>query len=219
MDFAKDDDADYEKLAEVVRGLDVAILINNVGQSHSMPVSFLETPRDELQNIVTINCLGTLKVTQIVAPILKQRKHGLILTMGSFGGWTPTPYLATYSGSKAFLQQWSNALSSELADDHVDVYLVLSHLVTTAMSKVRRPSLLIPNARNFVKAALGKIGLGGYQTAPNTYTPWWSHSFMLWLIENVPGVNSPITIWYNKKMHLDIRRRALRKQAREAKKQ
>ncbi|KAH0598930.1 hypothetical protein MHUMG1_03043 [Metarhizium humberi] len=219
MDFAKDDDADYEKLAEVVRGLDVAILINNVGQSHSMPVSFLETPKDELQNIVTINCLGTLKVTQIVAPILKQRKHGLILTMGSFGGWTPTPYLATYSGSKAFLQQWSNALSSELADDHVDVYLVLSHLVTTAMSKVRRPSLLIPNARNFVKAALGKVGLGGYQTAPNTYTPWWSHSFMLWLIENVPGVNSPVTIWYNKKMHLDIRRRALRKQAREAKKQ
>ncbi|KAG6296720.1 hypothetical protein E4U09_001652 [Claviceps aff. purpurea] len=219
MDFAKDDDADYEQLAELIRGLDVAILINNVGQSHSMPVSFLETPKEELQNIVTINCLGTLKVTQVVAPILKARKRGLILTMGSFGGWTPTPYLATYSGSKAFLQQWSNALSSELADDHVDVYLVLSHLVTTAMSKVRRPSLLVPNARNFVKAALGKIGLGGYQTAPNTYTPWWSHSFMLWLIENIPGVNSPVTISYNKKMHVDIRRRALRKQARDAKKQ
>lgn len=219
MDFAQDDDADYEQLAELIRALDVAILINNVGQSHSMPVSFLETPKEELQNIVTVNCLGTLKVTRVVAPILKERKHGLILTMGSFGGWTPTPYLATYSGSKAFLQQWSNALSSELADDHIDVYLVLSHLVTTAMSKVRRPSLLVPNARNFVKSALGKVGLGGYQTAPNTYTPWWSHSFMLWLIENIAGVNSPITIWYNKKMHVDIRKRALRKQAREGKKQ
>lgn len=219
MDFSQDNDADYERLRELVTSLDVGILVNNVGQSHSMPVPFLETPKEELQSIVTINCLGTLKVTQVVAPILKQRKRGLILTMGSFGGWTPTPYLATYSGSKAFLQQWSNALSSELSDDNVDVYLVLSHLVTTAMSKVRRPSLLVPNARNFVKAALGKVGLGGYQTAPNTYTPWWSHSFMLWLIENVPGVNSPVTIYYNKKMHVDIRRRALRKQAREAKKQ
>ncbi|POR37437.1 Very-long-chain 3-oxoacyl-CoA reductase [Tolypocladium paradoxum] len=219
MDFAKDDDRDYEALGELIRGLDIAILINNVGQSHSIPVSFLETPKEELRNIITINCLGTLKVTQVVAPILKARKHGLILTMGSFGGWTPTPYLATYSGSKAFLQQWSNALASELADDHIDVYLVLSHLVTTAMSKIRRPSLLIPNARNFVKAALGKVGLGGYQTAPNTYTPWWSHSVMLWVVENIPGVNSPVTIWYNKKMHVDIRKRALRKREREAKKQ
>lgn len=219
MDFAQDNDADYERLRELVQDLDVGILINNVGQSHSIPVPFLETPKEELQNIVTINCLGTLKVTQIVAPILQKRKRGLILTMGSFGGWTPTPYLATYSGSKAFLQQWSNALASELSDYNVDVYLVLSHLVTTAMSKVRRTSLLIPNPRGFVKAALGKVGLGGYQTAPNTYTPWWSHAFMLWVIENVAGVNSPLTIWYNKKMHLDIRRRALRKQAREAKKQ
>ena len=219
MDFSQNNDADYERLRELVQGLDVGILINNVGQSHSMPVSFLETPSDELQNIVTINCLGTLKVTQVVAPILKARKNGLILTMGSFGGWTPTPYLATYSGSKAFLQQWSSALAAELADNKVDVYLVLSHLVTTAMSKVRRPSPLIPNARNFVKSALGKIGRGGFQTASKTYTPWWTHALMLWFVENVPGVSSWPTIAYNKKMHIDIRRRALAKQARQAKDQ
>ncbi|KAM0562380.1 hypothetical protein ACHAPJ_002070 [Fusarium lateritium] len=219
MDFTQNNDADYERLRELIAGLDIGILINNVGQSHSIPVPFLETSKEELQNIITINCLGTLRVTQVIAPVLKQRKRGLILTMGSFGGWTPTPLLATYSGSKAFLQQWSNALSAELADDKVDVYLVLSHLVTTAMSKIRRPSVLVPNARNFVKATLGKVGLGSYQTAPNTYTPWWSHSFMLWFIENIPGANGPITINVNKKMHEDIRRRALRKAAREAKNQ
>lgn len=219
MDFSKNNDADYERLSELIYGLDVGILINNVGQSHSIPVPFLETTKEELENIITINCTGTLRVTQTVAPIMKARKNGLILTMGSFGGWTPTALLATYSGSKAFLQQWSNALAAELADDKVDVYLVLSHLVTTAMSKIRRPSLLVPNARNFVKATLGKVGLGGYQTAPYTYTPWWSHSFMLWFIENIPGANGPITMSVNKKMHEDIRRRALRKAAREAKKQ
>ncbi|KAH7182489.1 uncharacterized protein B0J16DRAFT_306306 [Fusarium flagelliforme] len=219
MDFSKNSDTDYERLSQLIYGLDIGILINNVGQSHSIPVPFLETDKEELQNIITINCVGTLRVTQTVAPIMKARKNGLILTMGSFGGWTPTALLATYSGSKAFLQQWSNALAAELADDKVDVYLVLSHLVTTAMSKIRRPSLLVPNARNFVKATLGKVGLGGYQTAPYTYTPWWSHSFMLWFIENIPGANGPITISVNKKMHEDIRRRALRKAAREAKKQ
>lgn len=219
MDFSRDDDADYDALGELVSGLDVGVLLNNVGQSHDMPVPFLETPRQELQNIVTINCLGTLKVTQVVAPILKQRKKGLILTMGSFAGWTPTAYLATYSGSKAFLQHWSSALAAELASDGVDVQLVLSHLVTTAMSKIRRPSLLIPTARNFVKATLSKVGSGAYQTASNTYTPWWSHAFMLWVIETVPGVFGSITIKVNKDMHVDIRKRALRKKEREAKKQ
>lgn len=219
MDFSRDDDADYDALAKLVSDLDVAILLNNVGQSHDMPVSFLETSRDELQNIVTINCLGTLKVTQAVVPVMKQRKKGLVLTMGSFAGWTPTPYLATYSGSKAFLQHWSSALASELAGDGVDVHLVLSHLVTTAMSKVRRPSLLIPTARNFVRATLGKIGSGSYQNASSTYTPWWTHAVMLWFIETIPGVFGPITIKVNKDMHIDIRRRALRKKERDAKKQ
>lgn len=219
MDFSKDNDEDYKQLTEMIRGLDVAILINNVGQSHSLPVSFLDTPRSELQDIVTINCLGTLKVTQIVGPILKQRKNGLILTMGSFAGWGPSPFLATYSGSKAFLQQWNNALASELSDDHVDVYLVLSHLVTTSMSKVRRPNHMIPTARDFVKSALGKVGLDGYQYAPNTYTPWWTHAFALWAIENFLGANSPRIISYSKKVQQNVRSRALRKRDREAKKQ
>ena len=218
MDFSKNDDADYGRLAQLLKGLDVGILINNVGQSHSIPVPFLQTTTEELQNIVTINCLGTLKTTQVVAPILAQRKKGLILTMGSMAGVTPTPYLATYSGSKAFLQHWSTALASELKPQGVDVHLVVSYLVTTAMSKVRRTSLLIPNPKQFVRAALGKIGLDGAEPFPNTYTPWWSHAAFKWVMEATVGAHSNFSVWYNKKMHVDIRNRALRKAARDAKK-
>lgn len=219
MDFSQDNDADYERLAELISGLDVGILINNVGQSHSIPVPFLETERNELQNIITINCLGTLKTTKVVAPILTQRKKGLILTMGSFAGVMPTPYLATYSGSKAFLQHWSSSLASELKPHGVDVQFVVSYLVTTAMSKVRRTSMLIPNPKQFVRAALGKIGLNTGESFPNTYTPWWSHAVFKWIIATTVGTTSAFTIWQNKKMHIDIRKRALRKAAREAKKQ
>ena len=219
MDFSQNKDSDYENLRQLISGLDVAILINNVGQSHSIPVPFLETETEELENIITINCIGTLKVTKVVAPILKERKKGLILTMGSFGGWTPTPLLATYSGSKAFLQHWNSALASELSDYNVDSYLVLSHLVTSAMSKIRRPSMMIPNPTNWVKACLSHVGSGGYQTASSTFTPYWSHAFMLWFIENTVGIFHPIVLGQNKAMHVDIRKRALRKAEREAKKQ
>ncbi|KAL2170460.1 hypothetical protein VTG60DRAFT_4840 [Thermothelomyces hinnuleus] len=218
MDYSKNDDADYERLAELISGLDVGILINNVGQSHSIPVPFLETSRDELQNIVTINCLGTLKTTQIVAPILTKRKRGLILTMGSFAGYMPTPYLATYSGSKSFLQHWSSSVAAELKPQGVDVEFVISYLVTTAMSKIRRTSLLIPSPKPFVRSVLGKVGLGWTEKFTNTYTPWWSHAIFKWAIENTVGATSGITVWFNRRMHLDIRARALRKAAREAKK-
>lgn len=220
MDFSENNDDDYKRLAGMVQGLDVGILINNVGQSHSIPVPFLETEQEEMENIIMINCLGTLRVTQVVAKVLKERKRpGLILTMGSFGGWTPTAYLATYSGSKAFLQQWTNALASELAGDRIDVQLAIAFLVTTAMSKVRRPSLMIPAASPFVRATLAKLGSGTWQVEPNTYSPWWSHAILAWVVETFVGASGRVTIWYNKKMHIDIRRRALKKAARDAKKQ
>lgn len=218
MDYTKDDDKDYERLAQLLNGLDVGILINNVGQSHSIPVSFLDTSAEELQNIITVNCLGTLKTTKVVAPLLAQRKKGLILTMGSMAGVMPTPYLATYSGSKAFLQHWSNALATELKPQGVDVQLIVSYMVTTAMSKVRRTSLMCTSPKPFVQSTLSKLGLDGAQAFPNTQTPWWSHAVFQWVVENTLGVTSKAVAQKNLDMHADIRRRALRKAEREAKK-
>lgn len=220
MDFSANREEDYAKLKALVDGLDVSVLINNVGQSHSIPVPFVQTTKKEMLDIITINCVGTLRVTSIVAPGMVQRHRGLILTMGSFGGMTPTPLLATYSGSKAFLQQWSTALAGELRGSGVDVELCLSYLVTTAMSKIRRTSLLIPNPRQFVRAALSKIGRsGGAQTYAYTSTPFWAHAIVQWWIEHTVGVGSAFVLQQNRKMHEDIRKRALRKAEREAKKQ
>ena len=219
MDFAQNKDEDYARLKALVDGLDVGILVNNVGMSHSIPVPFIQTPKEEMRDIVTINCVGTLRVTQIVAPGMVQRKRGLILTMGSFGGLLPTPLLATYSGSKAFLQQWSTALGGELKDTGVDVELVISYLVTTAMSKIRKTSMFIPNPRNFVKAVLGKIGrAGGAQQMAYTSTPFWGHALMQWWLENTVGLGGEFVVGQNRGMHEAIRKRALKKAERDAKK-
>lgn len=219
MDFAQNKDEDYARLKALVDGLDVGILINNVGLSHSIPVSFVQTPNDEMNDIITINCTGTLKVTKIVAPGMIQRKRGLILTMGSFGGLIPSPLLATYSGSKAFLQHWSTALGSELKPHGVDVELCVSYLVTTAMSKIRKPSLFIPNPRNFVKSVLSKIGLsGGSRNMAHTSTPFWGHALMQWWLESTFGIGASFVVDQVNTMHQDIRKRALKKAEREAKK-
>lgn len=215
IDFAANSDDEYAGLSALVDGLDVAILINNVGASHSIPVPFTETTPAEVKNIITINCVATLRVTQAVAPGMVQRKRGLILTMGSFGGLIPTPLLATYSGSKAFLQQWSTALGSELAPHNVQVELVQSYLVTSAMSKIRKSSFMVPTPRQFVKSVLGKVGrTGGAQGWMYTSTPFWSHAILQWTVASFVGPGNQLLLIYNRWLHKDIRKRALKKKAR-----
>lgn len=210
-------DSALVKIKEAVEGLPISILVNNVGQSHSIPVPFLETSEDEMMAIININNIFTLKLTQALIPNLKAtakefKVRSLILTMGSFGGMFPTPYLAVYSGSKAFLQNWSASLSAELNGDNIDVEFVVSYLVASAMSKIRRTSALIPSPKNFVKSVLNNVGRRvGAQERHATSTPFWSHALMHFAVEQTVGVYSKVASSVNFSMHKDIRRRALRK--------
>ncbi|ODQ81987.1 hypothetical protein BABINDRAFT_160203 [Babjeviella inositovora NRRL Y-12698] len=225
FDVSTDETANYEQLSAVISTLPVTVLVNNVGQSHSIPVPFLETEEKEMRDIITINNTATLRITQvvalqIVATVAGKSVRGLILSMGSFGGLLPTPYLATYSGSKAFLQQWSAALAGELKPQGVDVELVISYLVTSAMSKIRRTSVTIPNPKTFVASVLRSAGRrNGAQERFGTTTPFWSHALMHWGIENTVGVYSKIANTLNLNMHKSIRARALKKAKRDAKKE
>lgn len=203
MDAAAVKESDFAKLAEITKEMEIGILVNNVGQSHDIPVPFHITPTEELQNIININVTSTLRVTQILLPKLLLRKS-LVLTMGSFGGFLPTPLLATYSGSKAFLQTWSIALASELATSKVTVKLVNSYLVTSKMSKIRKPSLSIPTPKAFVEATLS-----GIKSGP-VITPHWVHSLMAKGLEMI-GRENYFVVEGNKSMHMGIRGRALRK--------
>ncbi|KAL6717201.1 hypothetical protein ACLMJK_005116 [Lecanora helva] len=217
MDFGAIDVGDYAKLKALVDSLDIGILINNVGASHDIPVPFTQTALQEMDKIITVNCSATLRVTQLVAAGMVQRKRGLILTMGSFGGTIPTPLLATYSGSKAFLQQWSTALGSELAPYNITVELVQSYLVTSAMSKIRKSSAMIPTPRAFVKSVLSSIGRsGGAQGYSYTSTPYWSHAILQWSVAAFIGPGNKLLLMYNRWFHEGIRKRALTKQRRKA---
>ncbi|KAH3902171.1 probable Very-long-chain 3-oxoacyl-CoA reductase [Saccharomycodes ludwigii] len=219
IDVSTDSLQNYSKISQVTDNLPITVLVNNVGQSHSIPVPFLETEDKEINDIITINDKFTLKITKIIVPriieTLKKnhnKSKGLILTMGSFGGLLPTPFLATYSGSKAFLQSWSNALSGELSRYNVDVELVLSYLVTSKMSKIRKSSLLIPTPKQFVASVLRSCGRRcGAQERYGTTTPYWSHALYHYLIEQTVGVYSAVANKINYQFHWSIRKRALKK--------
>ncbi|EJD54561.1 3-ketoacyl-CoA reductase [Auricularia subglabra TFB-10046 SS5] len=214
LDYETATDADYEPLRAAAVELDVRVLVNNVGRSHDMPVSFATTPLDELSSIVGINVLGTLRTTRAILPSMLARKEkALILTLSSFAS-TPTPLLATYSGSKAFLVSWNASLAAELKSSKINARIVNTFYVVSAMSKIRRSSLMVPTPRSFVRAALRLHGSTGTRAA---YTPYWSHALMDLALEQLDlrGLWTRLALRTNS----GIRARALKKQAREQKAQ
>ncbi|KAG6884998.1 hypothetical protein C0993_006649 [Termitomyces sp. T159_Od127] len=236
IDFAKNDEVAYKHLSAVLNDRDIGVLVNNVGKSHAMPVYLVDTPQEEMADIVAINVNATLRVTYAVLPGMIKRKRGLILNIGSFAGAVPSPMLAVYSGTKAFLATFTSALAEEvkahnITVEHVNTYFVVRHpepftcdrafkqgLQVSKLSKIRKASALIPHPGPFVRSVLSKIGLAcgaAYSGRPGTSTPYWSHALMDYAM-TVIGLPS-LFISYTHWLHKSIRRRALKKQEREAK--
>ncbi|KAG9302566.1 hypothetical protein G9A89_007270 [Geosiphon pyriformis] len=215
MDFTQGNPQDYRKLKDIINELDVGVLINNVASNHSIPTPFVLESEEVIHNIVETNIAGLLKITKIVAPLMSAKRRGLIINIGSFSGYVPTPTLSVYSASKAFMSTFSAALGVELQSSGVLVQCINTYFVATAMSKIRRSSWLIPYPKAYVKSVLSKIGVpGGAADIPFGSNAYPSHALVNWIIGNTLTTN----FWLQKNyaVHLDIRKRALRKREREA---
>ncbi|KAH9944744.1 3-ketoacyl-CoA reductase [Amylocystis lapponica] len=222
MDFSKlQDEAAWARFAAEVQELDVGVLVNNVGKSHQYVVDFVEAPEQELEDILSINVLATTRVTRMILPGMAQRKRGLVLNMGSFsGGTVASPMLATYGGSKAFLASFTAAVAAEVKSKNVDVQCLNTYFVVSSMSKIRKPNIMTPTAKAYVKAALSKVGLpcGALWSGRPKRLHAVLESRTSRLGEQRVGWKA-LTIGYTYNLHRDIRRRVLRKLAREAKQQ
>lgn len=88
------------------------------------------------------------------------------------------------------------------------------------MSKLRKSSPLVPLPSTFVRSALSKVGLScgaAFSDRPSTSTPFWSHALADYAMTLI-GWKS-LFISYTHGIHKAIRKRALKKAERDAKKQ
>jgi 17beta-estradiol 17-dehydrogenase / very-long-chain 3-oxoacyl-CoA reductase len=197
IDFSKASESDFEKLEELLTPLDLGVLVNNVGMSHSIPVLFSQTDVQEIEAITQINVRATLRVSRIAVPLLMKNasskgKKSLILNLGSFAGSVPTPLLATYAGSKSFLIGWNRALNEELNRVGVTSLLLNTFLISTAMSKIRKSSWSVPTPKQYVAQVLAKIGRNGsaYQEdrRGREMTIWPQHALVEWAVRELMGI-------------------------------
>ncbi|CAG7824358.1 unnamed protein product, partial [Allacma fusca] len=96
----------YDQIKESIEGLDVGVLINNVGMSIDKPNRFLECElhcegsEKFLKDILFCNVFPVTLMTRLVLPGMISRKRGVVVNVGSLLGVVPTPFAAAYSATK-----------------------------------------------------------------------------------------------------------------------
>lgn len=103
VDFSCDIDEGVMKIKEAIEGLEVGVLINNVGVSYPYARFLHEVDEKLLRNLIKVNVEGTTKVTQAVLPGMLSRKNGAIVSIGSGSAsiFPSDPLYSAYAATKA----------------------------------------------------------------------------------------------------------------------
>jgi len=78
----------------------------------------------DIERQYALNALAPVKVARAVAPCMRARGCGVIVTIGSTNGVLITPFMGAYSAGKFALEAYTDALRLELKPFGVDVVMV-----------------------------------------------------------------------------------------------
>lgn len=99
--------------------LTIGVLVNNAGFGTSG--EFLNTPIEKTLEMLQLNMLTLTKLTYLFGNEMKKNKAGYILQVSSVGAFQPSPYVAAYSATKAYVLLFAEALDYELQNSGVSV--------------------------------------------------------------------------------------------------
>lgn len=90
----------------------VSVLINNVGMC---VLNRYDRATIEVDyKMFTLNVVPMIRMTKIVLPHMKKAKRGAIVSMASLSGDIPTPFLAVYGATKAFVRAFNGSIREEV---------------------------------------------------------------------------------------------------------
>jgi 17beta-estradiol 17-dehydrogenase / very-long-chain 3-oxoacyl-CoA reductase len=209
VDFSNFNEAARERVAAAIKALDIGVLINNVGMSYPFTKYFHELSNEDVERLMSLNVDSTTWMTKIVVPGMVERKRGAIVNIGSAAGVTVSPLLAEYGAAKSYITMFSRALNAEYNKFNVHVQCQVALFVTTKLAKIKKASLFVPSPEDYVRSAVRAIG---YEPVTS---PYWTHALQLWIMAILP---EDIVTWFTKNMHMDIRKKGMKKEAENKKK-
>lgn len=154
-----------ERIRELTDDLEVGLLVHNVGGGGVGRV--FDRPVEEVLGSTQVNCVNFTKLVHHYGRAMAQRGAGGIIAFSSMAGNVGTPYMASYSGGKAYVQLFCEALWSELQGSGVDVLCVpIGSADTPARQRSGvKDNQLFPVARaeDIAEQALRDIRMGPVQ--------------------------------------------------------
>jgi len=132
--IAKEEDVDRLFDATRSRFGRLDILINNVGMN-LLTASTAETDLGMWNKIIETNLTGTFLCSKKAAGIMKEQKHGKIVSISSIAGRKASPGMGIYGTAKAGIEMLTKVFASELAPFNIQVNAVAPGMVRTDFSK------------------------------------------------------------------------------------
>jgi 3-hydroxy acid dehydrogenase/malonic semialdehyde reductase len=114
----------------------IDILVNNAGLALGIEPA-QKASLDDWEQMVDTNVKGLMYVARAILPGMVERKRGHVINLGSVAGNYPYPGGNVYAGTKAFVEQFSLALRSDVQGANVRVTSIEPGMCETEFSLVR----------------------------------------------------------------------------------
>ncbi|KAK4758093.1 hypothetical protein SAY87_019394 [Trapa incisa] len=170
-------------MGDAVRGLDVGLLVNNVGIAYSCPTFFHEINKELLDAVRRINVEAAAWVTRAVLPLMRKKKKGAIVNMGSGSSVVipSMPLFAIYASSKAFMATFSRSIGAEYRDEGIDIQCQAPMFISTKMTNLET-GLLVSTPETYARVSMRWIG----HASDSVCNPELGHSLQSYLIKCLP---------------------------------
>jgi 3-oxoacyl-[acyl-carrier protein] reductase len=108
------------------------IVVNNAGTTHrNQPM--LDVDEATFDRVFAVNVKSIYHMTQAVLPLMRERKAGCIVNIGSTAGIRPRPGLAWYNASKGAVNLLSKSMAAELGPEGIRVNAVCPVMGATGL--------------------------------------------------------------------------------------
>lgn len=135
---------------------DPHIVVNNAGTTHrNMPM--LEVDEPTFDRMFAVNVKSIYHMAMAVVPLMRKRRQGVILNVGSTAGIRPRPGLTWYNGSKGAVNLLSKSMAVELGPDGIRVNAICPVMGETGLLE---KFMGVPDTPENRKRFLATIPLG-----------------------------------------------------------
>ncbi|XP_061449678.1 inactive hydroxysteroid dehydrogenase-like protein 1 [Rhineura floridana] len=163
---------------------EAGILVNSVGVFYDHPDYFTNLTEDKIWDLININIGAANMMVHMVLPGMLRRKKGAIVNVSSLSCCHPTPLMAAYSASKAYLDHFSRALHYEYAPKGIFVQSLTPSFISTNLTKfsstLTKKSFFVPSADEYAHHAVTTLGLSKRTTG------YWPHSILFLFAQYLP---------------------------------